>query len=103
MTANNGSAATQHHQQQHQHQHQQTIGGSVTTKMENFTTQIGETIQTTISTSLEYVRRFSFETLYLNIKSVLRNARLIKPITITCGLMIFQRLTGDLIWLFFSL
>lgn len=29
-----------------------------------------------------------------NIKSVVRNARLIRPILITCGLMVFQRFTG---------
>lgn len=30
-----------------------------------------------------------------NVKAGLRNARLIKPILITCGLMVFQRFTGE--------
>lgn len=29
-----------------------------------------------------------------NVKSALKNARLVKPILVTCGLMIFQRFTG---------
>lgn len=29
-----------------------------------------------------------------NVKSVVRNARLLRPILITCGLMVFQRFTG---------
>lgn len=36
----------------------------------------------------------SFQTVYSNIKSVLKNARIIKPVSITCGLMVFQRFTG---------
>ena len=38
--------------------------------------------------------KYSFKTIVTNVKSVLRNARLIKPVMITCGLMIFQRFTG---------
>ncbi|KAG5675998.1 hypothetical protein PVAND_005853 [Polypedilum vanderplanki] len=38
--------------------------------------------------------KYSFKSILTNIKSVLRNARLIKPVMITCGLMIFQRFTG---------
>jgi hypothetical protein len=41
-------------------------------------------------------RHFSFNAIYSNIKSVLRNMRLIKPILITCGLMVFQRFTGNI-------
>ncbi|KFB42307.1 AGAP009274-PA-like protein [Anopheles sinensis] len=41
-----------------------------------------------------YLEMVSFEALVSNVKSVLRNARLVKPILITCGLMIFQRFTG---------
>ncbi|CAO1301071.1 unnamed protein product [Diamesa serratosioi] len=36
----------------------------------------------------------SFKTILANIKSVLKNARLVRPVLITCGLMIFQRFTG---------
>lgn len=36
----------------------------------------------------------SLQTVYTNIKSVLKNVRIIKPISITCGLMVFQRFTG---------
>ncbi|XP_021703532.1 facilitated trehalose transporter Tret1 [Aedes aegypti] len=38
--------------------------------------------------------RISFATVVSNVKSVMRNARLVKPVSITCGLMIFQRFTG---------
>uniref|UniRef100_A0A182QFL9 Major facilitator superfamily (MFS) profile domain-containing protein n=1 Tax=Anopheles farauti TaxID=69004 RepID=A0A182QFL9_9DIPT len=41
-----------------------------------------------------YLEMVSFEAIVSNVKSVLRNARLVKPILITCGLMIFQRFTG---------
>uniref|UniRef100_A0A182NU56 Major facilitator superfamily (MFS) profile domain-containing protein n=1 Tax=Anopheles dirus TaxID=7168 RepID=A0A182NU56_9DIPT len=41
-----------------------------------------------------YLEMISFEAIVSNVKSVLRNARLVKPILITCGLMIFQRFTG---------
>lgn len=41
--------------------------------------------------------KYSFKTIVSNVKSVLRNARLIKPVMITCGLMVFQRFTGKLI------
>ncbi|CRK93847.1 CLUMA_CG007374, isoform A, partial [Clunio marinus] len=36
----------------------------------------------------------SFKSIVTNVKSVLKNARLVKPVLITCGLMIFQRFTG---------
>ncbi|XP_055681576.1 facilitated trehalose transporter Tret1-like [Lutzomyia longipalpis] len=36
----------------------------------------------------------SMRIILANIKSALKNARLIKPVSITCGLMIFQRFTG---------
>lgn len=39
--------------------------------------------------------KYSFKSIVTNVKSVLRNARLVKPILITCGLMIFQRFTGE--------
>ncbi|XP_035777489.1 uncharacterized protein LOC118458774 [Anopheles albimanus] len=42
----------------------------------------------------DYLELVSFEALVVNVKSVLRNVRLVKPILITCGLMIFQRFTG---------
>lgn len=38
--------------------------------------------------------KYSFKSIVTNVKSVLKNARLIKPILVTCGLMIFQRFTG---------
>lgn len=41
--------------------------------------------------------KYSFKTILGNIKSVLKNARLVRPVLITCGLMIFQRFTGK--WL----
>ncbi|XP_052893739.1 uncharacterized protein LOC128301347 [Anopheles moucheti] len=41
-----------------------------------------------------YLEMISFEAIASNVKSGLRNARLVKPILITCGLMIFQRFTG---------
>lgn len=37
----------------------------------------------------------SFKSIVTSVKAVLRNTRLIKPIMITCGLMIFQRFTGN--------
>lgn len=39
--------------------------------------------------------KYSFKSIITNVKSVLRNARLIRPVMITCGLMIFQRFTGE--------
>lgn len=38
----------------------------------------------------------SMQTIYTNIKSVLKNVRIIKPVSITCGLMVFQRFTGKI-------
>lgn len=38
----------------------------------------------------------SVDVLFANVKAVLRNARLVRPILITCGLMVFQRFTGKL-------
>ncbi|CAO1373227.1 unnamed protein product [Diamesa hyperborea] len=38
--------------------------------------------------------KYSFKTILANIKSVLKNTRLVRPVLITCGLMIFQRFTG---------
>lgn len=38
--------------------------------------------------------KYSFKSIVTNVKSVLKNARLVKPVLITCGLMIFQRFTG---------
>lgn len=37
----------------------------------------------------------TMQTIYTNIKSVLKNVRIIKPVSITCGLMVFQRFTGN--------
>lgn len=39
--------------------------------------------------------KYSFKTILTNIKSVLKNTRLVKPVLITCGLMVFQRFTGN--------
>lgn len=41
-----------------------------------------------------FMTKASWQTIYSNFKSLLQNARLIKPILITCGLMVFQRFTG---------
>jgi hypothetical protein len=40
--------------------------------------------------------KYSFKSIITNVKSVLKNARLVRPVLITCGLMIFQRFTGNL-------
>lgn len=45
--------------------------------------------------SLSHPSQYSFKTIVTNVKSVLKNARLVRPILITCGLMIFQRFTGN--------
>lgn len=42
--------------------------------------------------------KYSFKSIVKNVKSVLKNKRLVTPVLITCGLMIFQRFTGN-IWL----
>lgn len=39
--------------------------------------------------------KYSFKSIVKNVKSVLKNTRLVKPILVTCGLMIFQRFTGE--------
>lgn len=36
----------------------------------------------------------SVQSIYTKVKSILKNVRIIKPLSITCGLMIFQRFTG---------
>lgn len=41
--------------------------------------------------------KYSFKTILTNVKSVLKNARLVRPVLITCGLMIFGRFTGEFI------
>lgn len=46
------------------------------------------------------MNRYAFKTILNNIKSVLKNARLIRPVLITCGLMIFQRFTGLMFFYF---
>ncbi|XP_063701757.1 facilitated trehalose transporter Tret1-like [Culicoides brevitarsis] len=86
-----------------------TIGGTTqqqrstaATKLKNFTTQISVATQTAIQGLYIRFRDLSFETLYSNAKAVLRNARLIKPVTITCGLMIVQRFTGASSFGFYS-
>lgn len=38
--------------------------------------------------------KYSFKSIVTNVKSVLKNVRLVRPVLITCGLMIFQRFTG---------
>lgn len=45
-------------------------------------------------TTSNFMSRWSLRSIYSNIKSILKNVRLIKPVLITCGLMIFQRFTG---------
>ncbi|KAG4072294.1 hypothetical protein HA402_004226 [Bradysia odoriphaga] len=47
----------------------------------------------TITTN-NFMTKASMETIYKNIKALLQNARLLKPVLITCGLMVFQRFTG---------
>lgn len=37
----------------------------------------------------------SCKSIMTSAKAVLRNTRLVKPVMITCGLMIFQRFTGE--------
>lgn len=37
----------------------------------------------------------SCKSIMTSAKAVLRNTRLVRPIMITCGLMIFQRFTGE--------
>lgn len=49
---------------------------------------------TTSLTTNGFMTRASLQAIYANIKSVLKNARLVKPVMITCGLMVFQRFTG---------
>lgn len=51
-------------------------------------------ITTTFTSSSSFLTRASLRSVYTNIKNVLKNVRLIKPVMITCGLMIFQRFTG---------
>lgn len=46
-------------------------------------------------TTTNFMTKASMETIYKNIKSILQNARLLKPVLITCGLMVFQRFTGN--------
>lgn len=36
----------------------------------------------------------SVRAIYTKVKSILKNVRIIKPLSITCGLMVFQRFTG---------
>lgn len=38
--------------------------------------------------------KYSFDSIVTNVKKTLKNVRLVKPVLITCGLMIFQRFTG---------
>lgn len=48
----------------------------------------------TLTTTGHLLSKTSMQTIYTNIKSVLKNVRIIKPVSITCGLMVFQRFTG---------
>lgn len=41
-----------------------------------------------------FLSKASLQNIYADIKSVLKNVRIIKPISITCGLMVFSRFTG---------
>lgn len=43
--------------------------------------------------------KYSFKSIVTNVKSVLKNVRLVRPVLITCGLMIFQRFTGKSEWI----
>lgn len=42
-----------------------------------------------------FMTRLSLRSIITNIKAVMKNVRLLKPISITCGLMFFQRFTGE--------
>lgn len=48
----------------------------------------------TAITAQNCMSKSSMDVLYANAKAALRNARLVRPILITCGLMVFQRFTG---------
>lgn len=54
----------------------------------------GGNLSTTLSHNALPIKQ-SFKSIVANVKAVLRNARLVRPILITCGLMIFQRFTGQ--------
>ncbi|XP_062548734.1 facilitated trehalose transporter Tret1-like isoform X2 [Armigeres subalbatus] len=64
-----------------QHEQQQRQGNRVNARL----SQIVRSCQ---------LPRISFAAIVSNVKAVMRNARLVKPVSITCGLMIFQRFTG---------
>lgn len=63
----------------------------------NQLTSLGGRFQTI--TSNGFMNRTSICGVYSNIKSVLRNVRLVKPVLITCGLMVFQRFTGNYLFI----
>lgn len=44
----------------------------------------------------------SVQAIYTKIKSILKNVRIVKPLSITCGLMVFQRFTGKDIHIHFQ-
>lgn len=44
----------------------------------------------------------SVRAIYTKVKSILKNVRIIKPLSITCGLMVFQRFTGTYEFTFYS-
>jgi len=47
-----------------------------------------------LHTTNVYLSNLSLRTIYTNIKQAIKNVRLVKPVLITCGLMVFQRFTG---------
>ncbi|XP_055551049.1 uncharacterized protein LOC129733305 isoform X2 [Wyeomyia smithii] len=75
VSSNGGQPLPSHHQQQQQQQ-------------KSMTGQLAGIIRSW------QLPRVSFDAVATNVKAVMRNARLVKPVSITCGLMIFQRFTG---------
>lgn len=53
---------------------------------------------TSFATSLTQNGLPSFKSIVTSVKGVMRNTRLVKPVMITCGLMIFQRFTGEFLF-----
>lgn len=71
----------------------ETIRGNIRTSRFNMDNNMNSNLSSISHNGLPM--KYSFKSIVTNVKSVLKNARLIKPIGITCGLMIFQRFTGE--------
>ncbi|KAL7044995.1 hypothetical protein ACKWTF_002128 [Chironomus riparius] len=69
-----------------------TIRSNIRTSRLNIDNNINSNLSSTSHNGLPM--KYSFKTIVTNVKSVLRNTRLIRPVMITCSLMIFQRFTG---------